>query len=183
MAFDINVAQRYATALFGRADKENLLQPLAAEVRAMLPLVRENAGLRRFLESPAVRQQDKRALIEKTFAKSISSELDEFILLLIDKGRIDHLTSALDIFLEMEEEHRGIFPADVTTAEPLDEDQREALRRMLERRTRHALNITFHIDPRVLGGVIFRHLDELLDTSLRSALDGLRSQLAEVRVH
>lgn len=182
MAVDLNVAQRYAAALFRRALREGVLGALAEEARALLSLGRDE-NLRRFMEAPQISVAKKRALVEKALAGSISSQLDEFILLLIDKGRIDHLQDALEMFLAMEEEHRGVFPAEVVTATPLDEDERQALQRALEAHTGHKLKIAFTVDPDVLGGVVFHHRDELLDTSLRSGLRGLRDQIAQVRVH
>jgi F-type H+-transporting ATPase subunit delta len=183
MATDPVVVERYADALFGRAVKEGQLQALADEIRELLPILRGISGLRGFMEAPQIPRERKRALIEKTVARTEASQLDEFALLLIDKGRIDHFGPILERFLVMEEEHRGVFPADVTSAVILDDAQRTVIQRALEAHTGHTLDITFHVDPRVIGGVVFRHRDELLDTTLRTGIDEIGASIGAVRVH
>ncbi len=183
MAFEPLVAQRYAEALFNRALGEGVLEALAREVQMLLPALVGNAGLREFFESPNIPRREKRRLIERTLAESESSQLDELMLLMLGRGRIDHLVPTLQHFLVIEEEHRGFFNAEVATATALGADQREALSGALERHTGHHLDITFTVDPDILGGVVFRHRDDLIDSSLRSGIEELGAELSAVRVH
>jgi F-type H+-transporting ATPase subunit delta len=183
MAIDSIVVERYAEALFGRALKEGVLEPLAREVGRVVPFLRSNERLMEFLEAPNIPRSAKRGLIEKTLTGTESSQLDEFCLLLIEKGRVDHLIPILERFLVLEEEHRGFFNAEIITATEVDENMRSQMRSTLEAHTGHQLDITFTVDPEILGGVIFRHRDDLIDTSLRSELNEIGTELREVRVH
>lgn len=183
MAVDSIVVGRYADALFGRALKEGALEPLAREVARVVQFLRGHGRLMEFFEAPNIPRSAKRRLIETTLAESESSQLDEFFLLLIDKGRIDHLIPILERLLVLEEEHRGFFVAEIVTAAELDEGQRAEMRRTLEAHTGHQLDITFTVDPEILGGVIFRHRDDLIDSSLRSGLNEIVAELRGVRVH
>lgn len=178
------VTSRYAEALFNRAQRQGLLDTLEGEARALLGLAEsESAPLQRFLASPRIPREKKREIIEKTLSLTEASHLDELALLLLDKGRIRHFRPVLQQFVEMVEAHRGHFRADIATAVDLDDGQRQALRHALEAHTGHRLELTFRTDPALLGGVVFRHRDELLDTSLRSSLDEIGDALSAVRVH
>jgi F-type H+-transporting ATPase subunit delta len=148
-----------------------------------MPALRGISGLKAFFEAPQIPKSRKRALIDKTFAQSEASQLDEFALLLLDRGRMDHFQPCLERFLELEEEHRGVFPASVTTAVALDDGQRETMRAALQAHTGHTLDIVFQVEPRLIGGVVFRHRDEMLDSSLRSGLQSIRAGISQVRVH
>ncbi|MBN1475934.1 ATP synthase F1 subunit delta [Candidatus Sumerlaeota bacterium] len=183
MAIDPIVVQRYAQALFQRALDEGALELLAQEVIEILPALRGNERLRDFFESPNIPKRAKRALIERTLAATEASQLDEFAHLLLDRGRIDHFVPCLDLFITLEEEHRGFFNAEVVTAVELSQERRVEMLEVLERHTGHQLDLTFTIDPRILGGVVFRHRDELIDTSLRTGLAEIGAELKDVRVH
>lgn len=183
MAIEPIVVERYAEALFGRALKEGQLETLAHEVTQLVPALKGNERLREFFESPNIKRSAKRTMIEKTLAHSESSQLDEFAHLLLDKGRIDHFVPILERLLILEEEHRGLFNAEIVTACDLSAQERDRMQATLDRHTGHQLDITFRVDPSILGGVVFRHRDEMIDTSLRGYLNEIRASLKDVRVH
>lgn len=183
MAIEPIAVERYAEAVFNRAQKEGVLEALEAEVRAILPILGKNRDLPAFFGSPRIKRRDKRAMIEKVFAGSEATQLDELALLLLDKGRLDHFGAILRQFLVLCQEARGEFPASVTTARDLTDEERGRMQTALERHTGHRLSIDFRVDPETLGGVVFRHRDEMIDTSLRSGLRALRERMARVRVH
>lgn len=183
MAIEPIAVERYAEAVFNRARKEGKLEALEAEVTAILPVLGKSRDLPTFFGSPRIKRRDKRALIEKVFAGSEATQLDELALLLLDKGRLDHFRAILGQFLVLCQEARGEFSASVTASRPLSDEERSRMQTALERYTGHRLSIDFRIDPEILGGVVFRHRDEMIDTSLRSGLRALRDRMASVRVH
>ena len=183
MALEPIAIERYAEAVFNRARKEGQLEALEAEVNAILPILGKSRDLPAFFGSPRIKRRDKRALIEKVFAGSVATQLDELALLLLDKGRLDHFGAILRRFLVLCQEERGEFPASVTTSGALSDEERNRMQAALERHTGHRLSIEFRVDPEILGGVVFRHRDEMIDTSLRSGLRALRDRMASVRVH
>lgn len=183
MEIDPIVVSRYAVALFRHAQRHAELDRLEQTVQAMLPLLAAGSSLRTFLETPLIPKQRKKDLIERLIAQSATPIPGRFILVLLERNRVDHLAACLRRFIELVQESKGIYPARVTTAVELDPDQRGELQRVLETHTGRTLALEFAVDPGLLGGVIFRHGDEQIDTSLRGRLNEIRARIKPLKVH
>lgn len=183
MTLDLTVARRYAQALFNLSQKQGITAELEELARRTLPLTAPHAPLAKFLQAPHIAKSKKRDLVQKVIADKIPTLLDEFILLLIDRGRADHLHQALLDFVRFAEESRDVYPAEVATAVPLTDEQRQRLQDVLQAHTGHTLAIEFCVEPSLLGGVVFRYRDELIDGSIRGSLKEIGALLRPLRVH
>lgn len=174
------VAQRiYANALFEAAQEKGRLEPVSDDLHVFVGAVEQVRELRAFLESPEVDSGEK---IEAL--REILSDADElvrnFILLLVEKGRIhelDEIVREFDALMAVEE---GILDVELTTAVELSDDEAKKLLGQIEQVSGRRLRATRAVDPRLIGGFVLRAGSRRADASVSGRLEGLRRELKGV---
>jgi len=180
MELDPAVAHIYAHALLGAAERSGATDRLFEDADAMHRCFRKDTQIRRFLESPRIRKDEKHTMVDQIFRGRIEALLLNFIHVMLENNRIENLDETMRLFFVLVEEGRGIIPASVTTAVNLTDEQRQQLRRALESRLGLRFDIRFRVDANILGGVVFKYRDRLLDDSMRFDLQKLRERLLAV---
>lgn len=183
MNVDLQAARNYAEALLASAKDQNALSELMEQGGALRDALNAEPRAKAFLEAPHIPGPEKIAFAEKVLGDRYHPLLRNFILLLLRKGRITLFSEAISRFITLAEREQGRWQGTVRTAQPLDERQRELLKNALERATGRTLVLDFHIDPAVIGGVVFKSGDLLMDNSVATQLGNLRERLYAVRVH
>jgi F-type H+-transporting ATPase subunit delta len=177
IVYDSTVSERYAQALFNVAHRQGAHQGLLDEVLEMLKLFKSKSRLRSFLEGPQVTTEAKTELLKNAFEGKISPVLFQLLNLLLLKGRIEYVEPILQRFRILVERSQGIYEANVWTAKPLGDDQKNLLQSTLEKYTSNRLRIQFYQDPSLIGGVRFMYGDTLIDDSVKGKLERLRHHL------
>ncbi len=174
---NIQLASKYATAIFEIAkDEKNLdgydtdLGKVRAEVFAIPEAVK-------FFQNPLVPQQAKKDLLRRAFDKEISETVMNFLMLLVDKKRIGVFSEIYDIFTSLKNKEQGILIADVTTAFPLTKKQQDALIKKLTTLTERKIKIRPHKDESILGGLVLKIGDKLIDGSAAGRLRALQTAM------
>ena len=174
---NIQLASKYATAIFEIAkDEKNLdgydkdLGKIRAEVFAIPEAVK-------FFQNPLVPQQAKKDLLRRAFDKEISETVMNFLMLLVDKKRIGVFNEIYDIFTSLKNKEQGILIADVTTAFPLTKKQQDALIKKLTTLTGRKIKVRPHKDESILGGLILKIGDKLIDGSAAGRLRALQTAM------
>lgn len=174
------LAQRYAEALLGAAVKRDAVDAVAEDLLGLRALDERDSSFRRFLESPAVRDDVKSSLVERVLGTRAHALTVNFLRLLMRKKRIGYLREAAAAFQDLVEERKGIVHARVLTAVPLATDERQRLKESLEKRTGLSFVLEPHIDEGVIGGVVVQYRDQILDDSIRTRLAELKDRLLAV---
>ena len=174
------VAQRiYANALFEAAQEKGRLERVSDDLHAFVGAVEQVRELRAFLESPEVDSGEK---IEAL--REILSDADEFvrnfILLLVEKGRIHELDEIVRDFDALVAVEEGILDVKLTTAVELSEDEAKKLLGQIEQVSGRRLRATRAVDPMLIGGFVLRAGSRRADASVRGRLEGLRRELKGV---
>ncbi|HUP19351.1 MAG TPA: ATP synthase F1 subunit delta [Gemmatimonadota bacterium] len=172
------IARVYARTLLGEAEREHALDDVDASMAAMVAALGASPKLKRFLEGPQIEPADKKALLEQVFAEQVHPLALRFVFLVIDKHRetlLEEIVAAWDALLD---ERAGRQSATVTAATPLGDDVLERLKGALERRTGMTIRLEHRVDPALLGGLVVRSGDTVIDGSLRTRLRALRRRLA-----
>lgn len=180
MERDPAVAHVYAEALLSAAEKAGRTDRVFEEADALHRYFRADTRLRRFLENPRIAKEDKHALIDRVFGGRVDPLMLNLFHVMLRNNRIENLDDTLRLVYELVEESRGIIPASVTTAVALSEEQRRQMHQTLEKRLGLRFDIAFRVDPNVLGGVVFKYRDRLIDGSVRFDLQKLRERLMAV---
>jgi F-type H+-transporting ATPase subunit delta len=174
---DNRVARRYAGALFGAARRAARLDAVQRDLDTLAALWQQTPALRQMMESPLIPGERKFALVEQIFGTEIDSLTRSFLRLLIEKRREEILEEAQVEFRRRADAERGLLRAQATVAAPLDEGQRAALIAGLQQRTGKQVELDVGLDPGILGGVVVRMQDTVIDGSVRGALERLRERM------
>ena len=179
---DRKVATRYAEALLISAKADGVLTDVAESYAAVMDLVKDNQGLIIFMDSPQVRTEEKKELLQKVFGEKIEKVLLNFFFLLIDRNRIESARDIGEVFAEIVEEEMGVIRAQVTTAIDLPADLATSLQAKLAAFTGKKIILEPKTNPAVIGGVCVTLGDKVLDGTVRTNLDELSKALGEAQI-
>ncbi len=169
-----SLAGRYATALFGLARDEKQIDSVAESLESLTQALAESADLKRLVSSPLVsRAEAGKVIVALTPTLSIDPLTARFLGVLAQNGRLAELPKVIALIRALSAAHRGETSAEVTTAYPLDDDQRAALAAQLKTRAKRDVSIDAHVDPSILGGIIVRLGSQMIDASIRTRLNTL----------
>lgn len=176
------IGKRYAIALFNAAEAEDVLDQVYGDAASFAKLLQAEVTFRRFLVSLQVTPDEKKDIVARAIGDRASGLFVKFVLLLIDKKRINRYEEIEKAFETLYEQHRGIVEVAIITAIPLDAEMERKARSTIERRTGKTAKIVKRVDPDVIGGVIMIAGDRIIDGSIRNRLGEMRRELLELRV-
>ena len=173
----------YGQALFEAAMEDGRIDELYEEVQAVGKILDENDDFSRILRHPKIPKEEKIALIDHVFAGRVSGDLAGLFHVVVEKDRQKEIPAILEDFLSRVKEYRGIGTAYVQAPFALTSDQKERLeKRLLETTGYKSFEMIYQEDPSLLGGLMVRIGDRILDSSLKSQLLSLERELMSVRV-
>lgn len=129
------------------------------------------------MESPLITSEKKTALVNQILAPVVDELTATFVRLLIEKGREDILAAVGEEYRRQADVAKGLVRAQATVAFPLDDAQRDALIPALSKRTGMEIDLEIIVDPAIIGGVVVRLGDTVIDGSVRGALERLRERM------
>lgn len=172
------IAVRYARALVGLSDDPGAVPRLLEELELLTDTILESQDLVRVLLTPIHPRHERRGVIAELCRKlELSDELRAFSEVLVGQHRMHELAAIRDALRELVDRAAGRLTAQVRSARPLDPAQLDELRRTLSRRVGSQVTLETEVDPALLGGVVARVGDLLLDGSVRTQLATLGSNL------
>jgi len=172
-----NAGRRYAQAIFELAQSQNRLDEWANNLTDIAQTFDQDE-VKRYLENPKTAKNQKRAFVENVLSKEISPESLKLALLLVQRERQASIDSIRLEYSRMLNRLRGIEIAEVTTAVPMNEQEQSHIRERLQSMTGKQIQMEMKVDPAIIGGIIARIGDTLIDGSVTSRLQALRKQLA-----
>ena len=177
------VARVYAQSLLELAEAaggEEKIAETGEQLQSLLEIVRAEPAFAEFLRSPIVKRSSRGESLKRVLDGQVSDLLLRFILVLNDKGRLGRLSDIAAAYDEMLNDRFGRIEVDVFTVEGrLDDAQMSLLADKV--RSRLGKEPVFHqySDPSLLGGLVLRVGDQLIDGSVRGRLRGLRESLMD----
>lgn len=177
-----SIARRYARALFEVGTTAGDYQKVGQQLVELADVYRGSAELRQALENPVFKPAEKRAILERVLERLLGAgqpgrPLYRLALLLLDRGRIALLPSIARAYQILADERAGQVRGKVTSATPLSPADLDRVRRALEQRTRLKVLLEATVDPDLIGGLVARVGDLVLDGSVRTQLDEMRRRL------
>ncbi|WP_420394450.1 F0F1 ATP synthase subunit delta [Acuticoccus sp.] len=174
------VAQRYASALFELARERDALEETERDAALVRRMIAESEDLRRLVKSPVFSADDQvRALGAVLASHDVAGLVANFARLVASNRRLFALPDMLDAFATLMARHRGETLAVVTSAEPLSDAQRTALEEALAQKAGGTVQLQTSVDPSLIGGLVVRLGSQMIDTSVRTRLQGLRLAMKE----
>ncbi|OGO53099.1 MAG: ATP synthase F1 subunit delta [Chloroflexi bacterium RBG_16_69_14] len=176
MARRDTAARRYAEAAFEVALRDGTVDAWRAELDAAAAIGSDET-VRRMLANPAVALETRTGIAEATFGVVVGRPVLNLIGLMLRRGRIEQLTRVAAEFRRLDNARQGITLATATSASPLTPDEIRALTQRMEQFTGGRVELDLQVDPSLLGGLVVRVGDRLIDGSVRGRLERLRNQL------
>ncbi len=174
------VAGRYATALFDLAKEAGSIEAIEGELRALQATITASDELRGFLKSPVYDRAEQMAVVESLAQKAGFCALTANFLKLIAKNRrLFALEDMIRSFAKLAADDRGEVSAEAMTAAAMNDDQVKALRLEIETLVGKAVNLETRVNPDLLGGLIVKIGSKMVDASLRTKLNRLKTVMKE----
>jgi F-type H+-transporting ATPase subunit delta len=168
--------RRYAEAAFEIAVRDGTVDAWRTELLAAASLLAD-AELAPVLASPAVSLESRTSIVTEALSGTASTPVANLIRLLLARGRIAELPRVAAEFKRLDDDRQGITPATATSAAKLEPDEVRALTARLEQFTGGRVELDVQVDPSLLGGLVVRVGDRLIDGSVRGRLERLRNRL------
>ena len=176
------MAGRYASALFSLAKDSRSIDRVAEELKSFDALVQANPDLQLLVRSPAFSAEDQSRALKAILERAgISGLTSNFLLLVAGKRRLFAVRTMIRGFLALDDADRGVSRAEVTVAEPLGDDQLQALKQSLAEATGgKSVELAMKVDPEIIGGIIVRLGSRMVDASIKTKLNSIRTRMKEV---
>lgn len=173
------LARRYAGALFGEAQRGNATDAVESDLGLLAHSLQTIPTLRHTLTHPLIAPKRKKEIATEIFKDSIQTITLQFVSLLIDKRREDVLEDIETEFVRLANEARSIQPVTVTSAVELNADEQKALVAKLNEFTGKKVQLQMNHDASLIGGLIIKIEDTIMDGSVRGHLAALRNRMLE----
>ena len=172
------IAQVYARALFEVASEEDTLDRVHDELGAFADAMSENRELMQFFFSPYFSVTDKKDGLHRSVTGA-SPAITNFLEALIERHRMPAIFRIRTEFNVLWDDARRLLPVQITSAIALDEDEVKSLGDRIGQSVDRQVEVSADVDPDILGGIVLRVGNVVLDASIKNRLEQLRKQVAQ----
>ena len=179
---DSAVARRYAGALFNTAEAQGQIAQAASGLEEVASTLAESKELVAVVNHPFLGRDKKRQILRSLFQSRVTPLVTNFLDLVVEKERANFLPQMQTEFARLVDESNHEADGEVVSAIPLTPAQRTALVAGLHAKFGVKVRLTEKVDPEILGGLVLKVGDKLLDGSVNSRLQRLNEQLKRTKV-
>ena len=177
------VSKTYGDALFEVALEKNQLDAFLEEVKAAKTAIEANEELFKLMSHPKIVKEEKVKVVTEIFSGKVSEELVGLLRMIVDKGHFNEVMSVLDYFVDRTKEHKNIGTAYVSSAMELSDAQKAAVEKRLLETTKYVeFEMHYKVDTDLIGGMVIRIKDRVVDTSIRTKLTKMKKQLLQIQL-
>jgi len=173
-----DVAGTYARVLFDLASTADAVDAADAGLSTVVESLRGHIDLRQALTDTQVPAEKKRDVLRELFGENIPPEVLSVVTLAVDRGHAELLGDVAREYSELAERERGIVVAQVTTAVPMTDATRASVIEKLSAALGRPVTLRERVDESVVGGIVINVAGRVLDGSVASQLDAMRSALS-----
>lgn len=174
-------ATSYARALLGLADAQNQAREVGEELVGVGQVFDAEPAFASLVANPSVAPDARLPILTKAFEGRLSPLTWNFVRLLNAKGRLVDFRLIADAYDDLLDEKYGKVEVDVTVAERLDDAALEEVRRSVGEALNREAVIHQYVDESIIGGLVIRVQDKLIDTSVRAQLAAMKEQMLAAR--
>lgn len=177
------VSKTYGDALFETAVEQHRVDDFFEETDEMLRVLEENDELSRLMSHPQVVKEEKIQLIENIFKGKVSDEIVGLLELLVEKNHFGQAKDVFTYFRDEVKEYKNIGTVYVTSAVELSLEQKEQVEKKLLETTKYvSFEMHYEVDAALIGGMVIRIGDRVVDSSIRTKLYKLSKELYHIPV-
>jgi len=175
------VSRRYAQAFFALAQETKTIDKLESELKIVVNAINENEELKKVMEHQLVSPDEKKAIINAVFTQDISEMTMNFLDVVID-NRATYISGIYEEFVAYANATRNMIDAQVKSAVELTNSDLETIKGKLAAATGKTVRLQSELDPSLIGGVVVRIGDRVVDGSLAGRLAKLKDNLLKFEV-
>lgn len=177
------ISKTYGEALYELALEQGKADQFLEEVTSLIDILAQNPDFDKLMNHPKVNKDEKVGVMETVFDGKLSKELIGFLVLILQKERYKELGAILKYFVQKVKEEKGIGPAHVTTPMELSEVQKKQIEeKLLETTSYKTMEMTYAVDESLIGGMVIRIGDRVVDSSIKTKLEELKKQLRQIQL-
>ncbi len=168
------VAARYAQAFFDMVKERGVeeLHNVCAVLAGFKEAVDSSEELLLLIKNPVLAEEDKKNVVAKVLEKLGANQLsNQFFFLLLEKNRLIYISAIAEQFSTLLDEFEGISRGSLTTAIAMDTKRQDEIKAALEEQTGRKLALSYLVDPKLLGGLVLKVGDIVLDSSISTQLN------------
>jgi F-type H+-transporting ATPase subunit delta len=175
------IAAPYARALFDFSVEKNIMHQITADFQNLEIFLNEAEELTEYFNNPIVRKEAKREVLAKTLKSQINTETFKFLMILVNRDRINLLSSIIARYLELVYETASIKMIEVSTAFAFTNLQKNTLIKKLKELTNaREIRLVIAVDPSLIGGFLIKTESKVIDFSIKNQLQKLAKHLDTV---
>jgi len=173
----------YGEALFELAKEENKLDDFFEEAKVLLTSMEENPQLISLMTHPEVPMEEKDETLDAIFKGRISDEILGLLHMVLEKGHFAQAEEIFQFFIHCVKEEKGIGEAFVTTPMELSSAEKDKIeKKLLESTSYSSLEIHYGLDASLLGGMVIRIGDRVVDSSISTKLRSLTREMSKIQL-
>jgi F-type H+-transporting ATPase subunit delta len=175
---NLTIARRYAKALLIIGKEDGQAETYGDELDGFAKLIAKEKELEQAIINPLYGASGRKKVLETVIDKvGISKIVASFLLLLFDKGRFEFIGDINEFYQKLADELKGVLRASLVSASELSSETVEKIRTTLSKRTGKDIILEVEQDPSLIGGIVSRIGDLVLDGSIKSQLLNMRESL------
>ena len=177
------VSKTYGDALFAVALESNRMDEFFEAAVSLADILRTNEDFSKLMNHPKVGKDEKLQVVKEVFETRVDKELVGFLRLVVEKDRYNEIDEILSYFIDKVKEEKQIGVAHVTSAVKLSEIQKKLVEeKLIETTSYKEMEMNFAIDESLIGGLVIRIGDKVVDSSIKSKLSELTKQLMNIQL-
>lgn len=176
------IARTYAQAILAAAQDEDSEDEIKKNLVWLSGLFESDEPFRKFLVSPRIDRWEKKKILLELLEEEISPLSLNFLALLVDKGRIELLPLIEKSYNQLYQEAQGVINVKITTSFPLEENYLKNIREALSEKFKKEIILDEEINPKILGGMIVRIGDLIINSSLLNQINQLANQITSTKI-
>jgi F-type H+-transporting ATPase subunit delta len=176
---ELQVASRYAKSLIDLAEEQNVLEVVRTDMESFLETLRANPTLKAVLKNPIIGPDKKSGILTGIFGQRLHPMIMTFFAIVVRKGRSEVLFETAKEFINAYNLRKNIVKATVTSAAPLNEQNRKEIEAVIKQATKGEILLTANVDPSLIGGFVLKVGDRQFDTSISNQLNKLKKEFAQ----
>jgi F-type H+-transporting ATPase subunit delta len=174
-------AVAYATSLLDLANDSKQAQAIGTELAALGEIIRQNPSFGAFLSDPGIRHEERTEMMDKVWGGKVTPLMKSFLGVVNLKNAMRKLPEIADAYDDLLDEQQGKVEVDVTVAQKLSPEQLEQVRQRVGAALGKDAVVHQYVDESIIGGLVLRVQDKLIDASVRNQLQAMREQLLSAR--
>ncbi|MBN1505747.1 MAG: ATP synthase F1 subunit delta [Sedimentisphaerales bacterium] len=172
-----HLADIYARSLMDLAKQSQLVEAVAADFDTISTLLTDNPSFEAFLASPYFNEKTKRDVVRNVLTGSLQTLTLHFLFVMIDHNRGRLLPEIIGRYRQLYRVYQGYQTVEVTVAQPMSDEQVQKLSKELAEAMNARIDLDVHVDASILGGLIVRYGDQMVDNSVKGRLTRTVHQL------